>query len=64
MRHTMASMMLARGVPRPAVSKRLGHASSVTTLTHYVHAIPDDADRLGHVSTTIFEELLGPGLSA
>jgi integrase len=64
MRHTMASIMLGRGESLAAVSKRLGHASIVTTLNHYVHAMPGDTARLGRVSGTIFDELLGPTLSS
>jgi integrase len=58
MRHTMATLLLSKGVPLPAVSKRLGHASVTTTLSHYVHAIPDDAARLGTVTGVIFDEIL------
>lgn len=60
MRHTMATMMLSRGEPIAAVSKRLGHANIVTTLTHYVHAMPSDTERLGRVTSDIYNELLGP----
>ena len=43
-RHFMATEMLARGVPVPTVSQRLGHARASTTLNVYAHRIPD-ADR-------------------
>jgi hypothetical protein len=34
------------------------HASATTTLTHYVHANPEDAARLGTVTSGIFDEIL------
>ena len=46
LRHTMATVMLASGVPVKVVSERLGHASAGFTLNTYGHVIPgmdDDA---------------------
>jgi len=60
MRHTMATMMLRRSEPIAAVSKGLGHAKISTSLDHYVEAMPSDTERLGRVTTAIFDELLGP----
>ena len=55
-RHTAASLMLQAGVPVNVVSRRLGHASPVVTLTVYAHVVPgqgrDAADRLGVVLGT------------
>jgi integrase len=45
LRHTHGSHLLSRGVPLPAVSKRLGHANTNTTATIYAHALEAD-DRL------------------
>lgn len=39
MRHTAASLMLARGVPITTVAAILGHANTSTTLSLYAHAI-------------------------
>lgn len=39
LRHTNATLQIASGVPITTVSKRLGHASSVTTGRIYAHAI-------------------------
>jgi integrase len=44
LRHFMATEMLARGIPVPTVSQRLGHARASTTLNVYAHRIPG-ADR-------------------
>ena len=43
-RHTMASHMLASGVPLPAVSARLGHSDMQTTLRVYGHVIHGQDD--------------------
>jgi site-specific recombinase XerD len=48
LRHTMASHMLANGVPLPAVSARLGHSDMQTTLRiygHMIHGQDDEAVR-------------------
>ena len=48
LRHTMASHMLAGGVPLPAVSTRLGHSDMQTTLRiygHMIHGQDDEAVR-------------------
>ncbi len=41
LRHAHASLLLAKGVPVTAVSKRLGHASPQITLSIYSHATQD-----------------------
>jgi integrase len=45
LRHTHASILLSKGVPLTAVSKRLGHADVNITARIYSHALPDDDDR-------------------
>lgn len=48
LRHTMASHMLAGGVPLPAVLARLGHSDMQTTLRiygHMIHGQDDEAVR-------------------
>jgi len=57
LRHFMATEMLARGVPVPTVSQRLGHARASTTLNVYAHRIPG-ADR---DAANLLGELIGPG---
>ncbi len=42
LRHLHASLLLAQGLPIPAVSQRLGHANSAITLAVYAHAIGKD----------------------
>ena len=38
-RHTQASILIANGVPITAVSKRLGHSQTSTTMNVYAHAL-------------------------
>ncbi|MCW2881182.1 MAG: Integrase [Sphaerisporangium sp.] len=40
LRHTHATLLLAKGVPVKVVSERLGHASPTATLTVYAHVMP------------------------
>ncbi len=42
LRHSHGSQLLSKGVPLPAVSKRLGHSSVATTARIYAHALPKD----------------------
>ena len=44
LRHTLASQMLASGVPLPVVSRRLGHSSVRVTADTYSHAIHGQDD--------------------
>jgi len=48
MRHTMASNALRGEMSKPlsiaGVSRRLGHAKIATTLQHYIHCLPNEAD--------------------
>jgi integrase len=41
LRHTAATLMLARGVQVKVVSEMLGHADVSTTLSIYAHVLPD-----------------------
>lgn len=45
LRHTHASLLLAKGVPVPTVSKRLGHKNIRTTLDIYGHVLREDDDK-------------------
>ena len=40
LRHTHATLLLAKGVPVKVVSERLGHASATITLQVYAHVMP------------------------
>jgi len=40
LRHLHATLLLAEGLPIPAVSARLGHANPHITMTVYAHALP------------------------
>jgi integrase len=40
LRHTHATLLLAKGVPVKVVSERLGHASPTITLQVYAHVLP------------------------
>lgn len=40
LRHLHASLLIADGVPVPAVAARLGHANPQVTMTLYAHALP------------------------
>ncbi len=42
LRHLHASLLLAQGLPIPAVSQRLGHANSAVTMAIYAHALNKD----------------------
>lgn len=46
LRHTHASHLISRGMPVPAVSKRLGHTDPALTMRVYAHALPLDDQRL------------------
>lgn len=41
-RHLSASLLVARGVPIPAVSARLGHTTTALTMRVYAHAFAGD----------------------
>jgi integrase len=45
LRHTRASLLLARGTPVLDVSRRIGHASAAMTLDVYGHVVPGQGQR-------------------
>ena len=55
LRHTMATLLIAGGIPLKTVSSRLGHASVATTGNIYAHAIRS-ADE---TAADKLEEILG-----
>jgi integrase len=48
-RHTMASILLSKGVNILVVSRRLGHSTVTMTLNTYSHLMPNDAQRAADV---------------
>ena len=45
MRHTFATILLARLAPLPYVTKQLGHSNPTTTLRYYAKWLPDPGDK-------------------
>jgi integrase len=45
MRHTCASLLIARGASVKVVQSHLGHSSAVVTLDTYAHLMPDEQER-------------------
>lgn len=52
-RHVHATLLLRGGVPVHVVSRRLGHASPVVTLTIYAHVLPDQSRLAADVAASI-----------
>jgi integrase len=46
LRHTLASRLIDKGIPLPAVQKRLGHGSLATTVAIYAHVVGDSEARI------------------
>ncbi len=46
LRHTCASLLIAKGASVKAVQKQLGHKSAAITLDVYGHLWPDEIERL------------------
>lgn len=60
-RHTTASLLLARGAPVTYVAEQLGHSSPQITLTKYAHYIPSENKGLVNLlGTTSAEHCAGP----
>lgn len=49
LRHAHASLLIAKGVPVTAVSKRLGHASPQITMSIYAHPTQDSDKEIAHL---------------
>lgn len=54
LRHLSASLLLAEGLAFPAVSARLGHASTAITATVYAHALRGDDARAAQALDSAF----------
>lgn len=57
LRHTSATMLLAKGIPLKNVSERLGHSRASTTANIYAHAIP----RIDRDAANVFSDILSTG---
>jgi integrase len=55
LRHTHATLLLAKGVPVKVVSERLGHAGAAITLAVYAHVMPGNPREAAH----LFARLIG-----
>ena len=53
LRHTVASLLLARGVPIPKVSRLLGHRDSTITLKVYAHFVEDKKSDVQELASSI-----------
>ena len=58
-RHSHASFLVSRGIPIPAISKRLGHADTSMTLNTYSHLLPEDEDKAINLINKINKEYNG-----
>ena len=55
LRHTMATMLLSKGVNPKIVSERLGHSSVALTLDIYSHVLPTmQLDATNHMEDLMF----------
>ncbi|MGZ8408681.1 MAG: tyrosine-type recombinase/integrase [Hyphomicrobium sp.] len=59
LRHTHASQLLRDGVPLPAVSGRLGHASPAITLGVYSHAMPGSDEAAALQAESALQKVFG-----
>ena len=57
LRHTAATLLLARGMPVKAVSEMLGHSSATITLNLYGHVLPHMQQQLAQT----MDDILGIG---
>lgn len=60
LRHTVASVLLRRGVHPKKVQALLGHSSIRTTMDRYSHLIPADADQAAEEMEALFRPDSGP----
>jgi len=56
LRHTRATLLLAKGVPVKVVGERLGHASATITLQVYAHVIPGNQRDAAELFARLVEE--------
>lgn len=56
LRHTAATLLLARGMPVKAVSEMLGHSSAAITLNLYGHVLPHMQQQLAETMDDILRQ--------
>lgn len=44
-RHLYGSRLVAAGIPIPEVSRLMGHANQTTTMSYYLHVLPEQSER-------------------
>jgi integrase len=59
LRHVHVSHLIAAGLDVLAISRRVGHASPVITLSRYAHLIPNNDDRAAQVVEEMFRRMSG-----
>ena len=57
LRHSHASLLLARGIPIHVVSRRLGHSNIQVTVNTYGHLLPDAQLLAAQASSFAFAEI-------
>ena len=55
LRHTGASLLIAKGMDVESVRQRLGHADANTTLRFYAHAFSDAEKRSAEILQEVFK---------
>lgn len=56
LRHTHATLLLARGSPVKVVSERLGHANTTVTLSVYAHVMPGNQRQAADLFASLVTE--------
>jgi len=56
LRHTHATMLVSKGVNLKVIQKRLGHASIITTMNLYAHALRKDDEKAADIFGQIINE--------
>jgi integrase len=56
LRHTHATILLSAREPVHVVSRRLGHASSVVTMTVYAHVLPGSQREAANLFASLIAE--------
>lgn len=57
LRHSCASLLISRGVPVTAISKRLGHKNIEQTLNTYSHMMPEDEAMMQGIMNELIDKL-------
>ena len=57
LRHTCASMLIARGAHAKAIQQHLGHSSITVTFDVYGHLLPDEQDRIAAALDEVYDSV-------